>query len=63
VTVLVKAGWGNREALVHNLVMNDGHGALGGRRLHPLIGQRNEELYPWHTWIIFQKPAALAALQ
>jgi len=55
VTVLVKAGWGNREALVHNLVMNDGHGALGGRRFHPLIGRRNEETYPWVTWIIFQK--------
>jgi SAM-dependent methyltransferase len=63
VKVLVKAGWGNREALVHNLVMNDGHGALGGRRFHPLIGQRNEELHPWHTWIIFQKAATPTAPQ
>lgn len=62
VVVLVKAGWGNREALAYNLLMNDGHGALGGRRFHPLIGQRNEELYPWHTWIIFQKSAAPTAL-
>ncbi len=55
VTILEKAGWGNREALIHNLAINDGHGALGGRRFHPLVGQRNEELYPWVTWIIFQK--------
>jgi len=63
VAIHVKTGWGNREALIHNLAINDGHGALGGRRFHPLVGQRNEELYPWHTWIIFQKPAALAAPQ
>jgi SAM-dependent methyltransferase len=57
VKILTVAGWGNREALVHNLVMNDGNGALGGRRFHPLIGGRNDELYPWVTWIIFQKNA------
>ena len=55
VAILVKAGWGNREALAHNLIMNDGNGALGGRRFHPLIGARNEALYPWHTWVIFRK--------
>ena len=55
VTIHVKAGWGNREALITNLAINDGHGDLGGRRFHPLVGQRNEERYPWHTWIIFQK--------
>ena len=60
VTVLVKGGWGNREALIHNLTTNDGHGALGGRRFHPLVGQRNEELHPWVTWIIFRKNAGPA---
>lgn len=55
VDISVVAGWGNREALAHNLIMNDGNGALGGRRFHPLIGQRNDKYYPWVTWIIFTK--------
>jgi len=55
VQVMVKAGWGNREALIYNLAINDGHGDLGGRRLHPTVGQRNELLHPWVTWIIFRK--------
>ena len=46
---------GNREALVYNLAIDDGHGALGGRRFHPLIGERNDETYPWVTWIVFQR--------
>jgi SAM-dependent methyltransferase len=55
VELLVKAGWGNREALIYNLAINDGHGDLGGRRFHPLVGQRNEILHPWVTWLIFRK--------
>lgn len=55
VDVLVKAGWGNRDALIYNLAVDDGHGDLGGRRFHPDVGRRNEELYPWVTWIIFRK--------
>ena len=55
VQVLVKAGWGNREAILYNLAINDGHGPLGGRRFHPTVGQRNEHDHPWVTWIIFRK--------
>lgn len=55
VQVLVKEGWGNRQALLYNLAMNDGHGGLGGRRFHRAIGEPNEPDYPWVTWIIFQK--------
>ena len=55
VKVFVKTGWGNRDALVHNLTVDDGHGALGGRRFNQTVGQKNEEIYPWVTWIIFQK--------
>jgi SAM-dependent methyltransferase len=55
VEVLVKAGWGNRQALIYNLAIDDGHGGLGGRRFHPLVGQANDENYPWVTWIIFRK--------
>jgi SAM-dependent methyltransferase len=55
VDVIVKEGWGNREALIYNLAINDGHGDLGGRRFHPMVGQRNDMLYPWVTWIIFKK--------
>ena len=53
--VLVKTGWGNREALIHNLTVDDGYGALGGRRFNSAVGQKNEEIYPWVTWIILQK--------
>jgi len=55
VKVLVKAGWGNREALLYNLAVDDGHGALGGRRFCEHLGQKNDEQYPWHVWIIFEK--------
>lgn len=55
VKVLVKNEWGNREALIYNLAINDGHGDLGGRRFNKVIGERKDGLYPWVTWIIFQK--------
>ncbi len=55
VNVLVKGGWGNKEALVYNLAIDDGHGLLGGRRFHKVVGMKNDDLYPWHVWIIFQK--------
>jgi len=55
VDVLIKRGWGNREAILYNLAIDDGHGVLGGRRFHPTVGQRNEEDHPWVTWIIFRK--------
>lgn len=55
VKVLVKAGWGNRQALLYNLAIDDGHGALGGRRFCEQLGQKNDEQYPWHVWIIFEK--------
>jgi SAM-dependent methyltransferase len=55
VEVLVKAGWGNRQVLLYNLAMNDGHGALGGRRFHPNLCEQNEVDHPWVTWIIFRK--------
>lgn len=55
VKVLVKAGWGNRQALLYNLGVDDGHGDLGGRRFCEHVGKRNDERYPWHVWIIFEK--------
>lgn len=54
VDVVVKAGWGNRQALAYNLAIDDGHGALGGRRFCRAIGEANEENFPWHTWIIYR---------
>ncbi len=55
VRVLVKRGWGNRAALIYNLSIDDGHGILGGRRFHPMVGRKNNDLYPWYVWIIFEK--------
>ena len=55
VKVIVKSGWGNRQALLYNLAIDDGYGALGGRRFNKFVGQQNDEQYPWHTWIIFVK--------
>ncbi len=55
VKLLVKAGWGNRQALLYNLGIDDGHGGLGGRRFCEHVGSRNDEQYPWHVWIIFEK--------
>lgn len=53
--MLQKGEWGNREAILYNVAMDDGHGPLGGRRFHEKIGSRSDGLYPWHTWVIFQK--------
>jgi SAM-dependent methyltransferase len=55
VNILLKQGWGNRQALIYNLAVDDGHGDLGGRRFHKAVGTRNEELYPWGVWVIFLK--------
>jgi SAM-dependent methyltransferase len=55
VDVLVKAGWGNRQALLYNLAIDDGHGGLGGRRFHPKLAEQNDPNHPWVTWIIFRK--------
>ena len=55
VEILTKGGWGNRQALLYNLAIDDGHGPLGGRRFHKAVGEANDENYPWVTWIIFQK--------
>jgi FkbM family methyltransferase len=48
--------WGNREAIQHNVAVDDGFGDLGGRRFPESIGAKRDTLYPWVTWIIFQKP-------
>ena len=55
VEVLVKDGWGNRQAILYNLAVIDGHGGLGGRRFHPKLAEQNDPDYPWVTWIIFRK--------
>lgn len=55
VKVIVKRGWGNRQALLYNLAIDDGYGPLGGRRFSQFIGQQNDAQYPWHTWVIFLK--------
>lgn len=55
VDVLQLEEWGNREAILYNLAIDDGHGDLGGRRFHKTTGSKNDDLYPWVTWIIFEK--------
>jgi SAM-dependent methyltransferase len=55
IEILVKAGWGNRQALLYNLAIDDGHGGLGGRRFHPRLAEQNDPNHPWVTWIIFRK--------
>jgi glycosyltransferase involved in cell wall biosynthesis len=55
VHVLEKGEWGNRQAILYNVGIDDGHGALGGRRFSKTIGEASDGLYPWHTWIIFRK--------
>ena len=55
VDVLYLDEWGNREAILYNVGINDGNGSLGGRRFHKEVGSRNDNLYPWHTWIIIEK--------
>lgn len=55
VNVWVKGEWGSRQAILYNVGINDGYGDLGGRRFNKTIGQESDGLYPWHTWIIFQK--------
>ena len=52
--------WGNREAIRHNVSVDDGHGDLGGRRFGEDIGSWSDGLYPWASWIVFQKPVATA---
>lgn len=47
--------WGSRQAILYNVGIDDGNGDLGGRRFHENLGKLNDHLYPWHTWIIFQK--------
>lgn len=55
VEVLEKGEWGNRQAILYNVGIDDGNGALGGRRFVRAIGEVSDGLYPWHTWIIFRK--------
>ena len=61
VETIVKAGWGNRQALLYNHAIDDGHGTLGGRRFARAIGEPNDENFPWATWIIFRKGSACRA--
>jgi SAM-dependent methyltransferase len=58
VEVLQLAEWGNREAIRHNVTVDDGFGAMGGRRFDEQTGSRSDGLYPWVVWIIFRKKAA-----
>jgi|GEM_PF-882095 len=55
VTVWEKNGWGSKQALIYNLAIDDGNGALGGRRFVEAMAKQNDIDYPWHTWIVFQK--------
>lgn len=55
VKILVLDEWGNREAILYNVGIDDGNGALGGRRFHEITGSKNDGMYPWHTWIIYEK--------
>lgn len=55
VDILLKGSWGSKQALIYNLAIDDGNGQLGGRRFVEALAKHNDEDYPWHTWIIFQK--------
>jgi|GEM_PF-1525733 len=55
VNIWIKDGWGNREAMIYNLAIDDGFGQLGGRRFVEALGGKNDINYPWVTWVIFQK--------
>ena len=55
VETLNKSEWGNRDALIYNLAIDDGFGELGGRRFNKTVGSKSDGLYPWVTWIIFRK--------
>lgn len=55
ITIWEKDGWGNKQALIYNLTIDDGHGKLGGRRFLEAFAKNNDEDYPWVTWIVFQK--------
>jgi glycosyltransferase involved in cell wall biosynthesis len=55
VSIWEKNGWGSKQALIYNLTIDDGNGELGGRRFVEALGKQNDENYPWHTWIVFQK--------
>ena len=48
-------GWGSKQALIYNLAIDDGNGLLGGRRFAETMAKQNDENYPWHTWLVFQK--------
>jgi FkbM family methyltransferase len=62
VEVLEKGEWGNREAILHNVGINDGYGDLGGRRFSQVLGSKNDGLYPWVTWIIFCKQPSMNSI-
>lgn len=55
INIWVKDGWGNKQVLAYNLTVDDGYGALGGRRFNEELAGKNDPDYPWHTWVIFQK--------
>lgn len=55
VDILEKGEWGNKEAILYNVGVDDGHATLGGRRFSEAIGAKNDGLYPWATWIVFHK--------
>jgi len=55
VEIITKDEWGNRQAILYNVAIDDGHGDLGGRRFSKALGEQSDGLYPWHTWIIFRK--------
>ena len=55
IDIITKDEWGNRQAILYNVAIDDGHGALGGRRFIKALGEHSDGLYPWHTWIIFQR--------
>ncbi|MFA6978805.1 MAG: class I SAM-dependent methyltransferase [Ignavibacteriaceae bacterium] len=55
VNIWVKDGWGSKEAILYNLAIDDGFGQLGGRRFVETLGKKNDENFPWVTWVIFQK--------
>ncbi len=56
VNVWTKESWGNKQAIIYNLTIDDGPEQLGGRSFVETLGNKNDGNYPLYSWIIFQKP-------
>jgi len=56
VNIWIKESWGNKQALIYNLTFEDKPGMLSSSTFFENLAIKNDVNYPWHTWVIFQKP-------